>query len=46
MTSIGKTAAACALGSCLALAAAGQTAFAQADAPTPLATGMIDTGSA
>ncbi|WP_338879021.1 hypothetical protein WHX56_22150 [Achromobacter veterisilvae] len=46
VTSIGKTAAACALGACLALAAAGQAAFAQADAPTPLATGMIDTGSA
>lgn len=46
MTSIRKTAAACALGACMTLAALGQAAFAQGDAPAPLATGMVDSGTA
>ncbi|MCY1509704.1 hypothetical protein D9M68_440570 [compost metagenome] len=46
VTSIRKTAAACALGACMTLAAIGQAAFAQADAPAPLATGMVDSGTA
>ncbi|MGX9693565.1 hypothetical protein ACTJNK_24750 [Achromobacter anxifer] len=48
VTPIRKTAAACALGLCLTLAAAGQAALAQgqADAPAPLATGLTDSGSA
>jgi hypothetical protein len=46
VTSIGKTAAACVLGAYMTLAAIGQTAYAQADAAAPLATGMIDSGVA
>jgi len=48
VTSIRKTAAACALGACVTLAALGQAAYAQGqgDVPAPLATGMVDTGSA
>lgn len=48
MTPIRKTAAACALGAFMTLAAAGPAAFAQgqADAPAPLATGLTDSGSA
>ncbi len=48
VTLIRKTAAACALGALLALAATAQAAFAQgqADSPAPLATGLTDSGSA
>lgn len=50
VTSIRKTAGACAVGALVLLAGIGQTAFAQAQADasgaTPLATGLTDSGSA